>query len=135
MKGTVERITSKQVNTKYGMKPAYKAKIGDTWVDVGFKKPVFNEGDEVEFEVVGQYNKLTTVTVLSSGGGGTGGSNAGGTSRDRVIVRQNALSHATALVIAMLPEKKPSSDVVAERVMQLAEKFEGWVLDRGEQEE
>lgn len=120
IKGVVEVIRSRQVDTKYGTKPAYSAKVGEDWIDIGFKKPSFNKGDMIEAEVEGQYNKLKSVKVV--GNGGSSGSN-----RDRVIVRQNALGHATQIALAKAPEDSTSSEV-AEVVIKLAEKFEAWVL-------
>lgn len=125
MKGTVEVVTSKMVDTKYGSKPAYRAKVGDTWIDVGFKKPPFQKGDVIEYEVEGQYNKLVSAKVVSSGASAA----APAGNRDRIIVRQNALGHATQIVLALLPDERPSTEVVAERVTQIASRLEHWVMD------
>jgi len=37
--GTVERISSKEVVTKYGTKPVYGICVGGTWFNLGFTKP------------------------------------------------------------------------------------------------
>lgn len=68
-----------------------------------------NVGDTVtfnwDFDKTGKYRNIGKggVSVITSGGGsapssGGGGASSGG--RDAVIVRQNALAHATALVVA-----------------------------------
>ncbi|RMH16983.1 MAG: hypothetical protein D6698_08950 [Gammaproteobacteria bacterium] len=134
IKGEVGFIKTRQVSTKRGMVTAYSIKLEDgPWISFGFKKPDFSKGDVVEFDVQGEYNDCKAHRIVSKDSG-TGGAPAASSNRDRTIVRQNALGHATTIALALLPEKKPSSEVVAERVIKLAEKFEHWVMGDKEEE-
>lgn len=98
------------------------------------------DGDFVEFEyeVVQKgsqtfYNVSGNVTVTKAersaapaGGGGGGGSSQ----RERHIIRQNVLSHATALVVAM-PLGAIMDDVVSD-VLEVAARLEEYVLGEAE---
>ena len=84
----VESITSKDVTTKFGPKPAYRVKANGEWYSYGFKKPAFKEGDTINFSATeGKYGKEidpASVKTLSSGssaavaGGVATGLNASG---------------------------------------------------------
>ena len=39
MTGVVEAESTKDVTTKWGVKPTYSIKVNGTWVKCGFKKP------------------------------------------------------------------------------------------------
>ena len=120
MTGTVESISTKDVNTKFGTKPTFSMKVNGTWIKCGFKDPGVQVGYEVEFDgISGTYGVETkSVNVLKKGGGtlapakeaSVGAPKAvyGGSKvfpipalhGDRAIVRQNALARATDLYIA-----------------------------------
>lgn len=116
--GTLDTISSKTINTKFGPKLKYSVKIDGTWYDAGWKKPTVSEGTTVQFEFKdGTYGKeLTTGLTPAVAGLGAGTSVAAkpaGTDKprgkfdaapfpvpaldpSRSIIRQNALRHATA---------------------------------------
>jgi hypothetical protein len=101
MKGVVEKVAG----TGKGLM------IGGEWYNTA--KPAMiagvKVGDEVEFKNSGKWIQ-STANVLNAGGGGApsaGGSGGGSRSpqsdlkisKDRCIVRQNAMAHATQIVI------------------------------------
>jgi hypothetical protein len=127
MSGIVEATSTKEVTTKFGVKPTYSMKVEGKWVKCGFKNPGVNAGDNVDFDAVaGTYGLETkSVNILSRAGAAatvaSGASTAVGTSAtysskagsfggkvfpipalhgDRSIVRQNALARATELYVA-----------------------------------
>ena len=69
----VSRITSKTVTTKFGPKPSYSIQADGEWYNYGFKKPPFNEGDEVNFtfteNTYGKQVDAATVRVINKGSG------------------------------------------------------------------
>ena len=114
--GTVSNVASRQVNTKFGPKPAYDIFIDGTKYSAGFKKPVVAIGDAVEFEFkTSQYgNEIVSITKTGAGspppanasaavaavratgfsGGGKGVFPIPALDGQRAIVRQNALTNA-----------------------------------------
>lgn len=120
MTGTVESISTKDVNTKFGTKPTFSMKVNGTWIKCGFKDPGVQVGYEVEFDgISGTYGVETkSVNVLKKGGGTLAPAKEASVSApkavyggskvfpipalhgDRAIVRQNALARATDLYIA-----------------------------------
>jgi hypothetical protein len=120
---TIESITTKTVTTKYGPKPAYSIKAGGEWFNYGFKKPTFNEGDEVDFKYsetsYGKEVDGSSVRLISKGEGKVAGPSStapvapskpfyGPSPKvfpipplhgDRAIVRQNSITNATKLVM------------------------------------
>ena len=120
MTGTVESISTKDVNTKFGTKPTFSMKVNGTWIKCGFKDPGVQVGYEVEFDgISGTYGVETkSVNVLKKGGGTPAPAKEASVSApkavyggskvfpipalhgDRAIVRQNALARATDLYIA-----------------------------------
>jgi hypothetical protein len=127
MTGIVEAVSTKDVNTKFGLKPTYSMKVDGNWVKCGFKTHGASVGDEVEFDGnTGTYGMETkAVNVIRRGVGaapstGVTSSTApaaptktyggGGFKEkvfpipalhgDRAIVRQNALARATDIFIA-----------------------------------
>jgi hypothetical protein len=69
----ISKIATKTVNTKFGAKSAYSIQADGEWYSYGFKKPAFNEGDEVNFSFTdGTYGKsvdVATVRVITKGSG------------------------------------------------------------------
>ena len=129
MTGVVEAVSTKDVTTKFGIKPTYSFKVNGTWVKCGFKNPNVDVGYTVDFDgVTGTYGleaKTVNITARSAPTGGAtaaasgtstpvptkafGGGSGGYKEKvfpipalhgDRAIVRQNALARATDLYIA-----------------------------------
>lgn len=126
--GVVEAISTKDVNTKFGVKPTYSVKVNGQWVKCGFKNPNVEVGYTVDFDgVTGTYGIETkainilsksisapttaaTTSVPSNTGSAGGGKTWGGSKErvfpipalhgDRSIIRQNALARATDIYIA-----------------------------------
>jgi hypothetical protein len=127
MTGIVEAVSTKDVNTKFGLKPTFSMKVNGNWVKCGFKSHNASVGDEVEFDGnTGTYGMETkAVNIIRKGAGAA--PSAGVTSStapaapaksyggggfkekvfpipalhgDRAIVRQNALARATDIFIA-----------------------------------
>ena len=155
MTGVVEAVSTKDVNTKFGVKPTYSFKVGGNWIKSGFKNPNVSAGDTVEFDgVTGTYGVETkAVAVLSKGAGivpmatppstvTVGAPTATKASYgsykekvfpipalhgDRAIVRQNALARATDLYIAARGGKPFDLEVsTLELVIKFARKFESY---------
>jgi len=69
----IENITTKEVTTKFGPKPAYTITAGGERFSYGFKKPAFAIGDEVDFQYTentyGKNVDLASVQMLKKGTG------------------------------------------------------------------
>jgi len=125
MTGIVEAVSTKDVNTKFGLKPTFSMKVNGSWVKCGFKSHNASVGDEVEFDGnTGTYGMETkAVNIIRKGAGApppavsVTSSTAGAAPKayggykekvfpipalhgDRSIVRQNALARATDVFIA-----------------------------------
>ena len=126
MTGIVEAVSTKDVNTKFGLKPTFSMKVNGNWVKCGFKSHNASVGDEVEFDGnTGTYGMETKAVNIIRKGAGAAAPAAGVTSStagtpvtktyggykekvfpipalhgDRSIVRQNALARATDVFIA-----------------------------------
>lgn len=153
--GIVESITSKDINTKYGLKKKYSVKIDGTWYDAGWKKPTVAEGTTVTFN-----SKDTTYgreldgglvpTVAGLGAGTSTAAKPAATTRgkydavpfpvppldpSRSIIRQNALRHATATVNMQLEQARhagvgtssPSISQIVESVVHAARQYEEYI--------
>ena len=153
MTGIVEAVSTKDVNTKFGLKPTFSMKVNGTWVKCGFKSHNASVGDEVEFDGnTGTYGMETkAVNIIRKGAGGAAPS-AGVTSStagaapakaysgfkekvfpipalhgDRAIVRQNALARATDLYIAAHGGKPFGlEEATLDMVIKFARKFEAY---------
>lgn len=153
MSYTVENITSKEVMTKFGKKPAYSIRANGEWFNYGFKKPPFAIGDEVDFQFTeNSYGKnvdLASLRTISKGSGAPAPVSAptspskpsyGPVAKvfpipplhgDRAIVRQNSITNATKAVVditAMFADKKNPVlfDELAETIISMARKFEAY---------
>lgn len=152
----IETMSTKQVKTKFGMKPTFSMKADGEWYGCGFKKPPCSEGDTVDFTFTeGTYGKVIdegSIKVISRGaiGGAVLGAvdvpkSAGSAGKpygppakpfpipalhgDRAIVRQNALTNAREAVVAAMSSGKGFAldiDVFATQVIALARKFEAY---------
>ena len=153
MSGVVEAVSTKDVTTKFGVKPTYSFKVNGTWIKCGFKNPSVDVGYTVDFDgVTGTYgietkavNILsraiatpvvtastavpTTVAPKSYGGGGYKDKvfPIPALHGDRAIVRQNALARATDLYIAARGGKPFELEAsTLDLVIKLARKFEAY---------
>ena len=155
MNGVVEAVSTKDVTTKFGVKPTYSMKINGAWVKCGFKNPGVDVGYTVDFDgVAGTYGLETkAVNIVSRTApaatapivGGTiavtpaakSYSGGGGYKEkvfpipalhgDRAIVRQNALARATDLYIAARGGKPfELEEGTLDLVIKLARKFEAY---------
>jgi hypothetical protein len=153
MTGIVEAVSTKEVSTKFGVKPTWSLKVNGTWVKAGFKDPKTKAGDEVEFDgVTTTYGLETkTVNIIKVGTGVVPVAAPVVTSStvtavpktsyaradkvfpipplhgDRSIVRQNALARATDLYIGARGGKPFEFDVASlDLVISFARKFEAY---------
>jgi hypothetical protein len=116
----IENITTKEVTTKFGPKPAYTIVAGGERFSYGFKKPMFAIGDEIDFQFTentyGKNVDLTSVQMLKKGTGAPTPSTSSASPVkapysppskvfpipllhcDRAIVRQNSITNATKAV-------------------------------------
>jgi hypothetical protein len=149
MSGTIEQISTKEVNTKFGPKPTYSFKCDGNWIKHGFKNPNVNVGDVVEFDgESGTYGVETkSVRIVSKGSGPAVSVTSSASSPrpsggsygnrifpipplhgDRSIVRQNALARATELYVGARGGKPFDLDVdeTCGLVIGIARKFEAY---------
>ena len=153
MTGVVEQISTKDVTTKFGVKPTFSFKIDSGWVKCGFKNPKVNVGDEVQFNGnSGTYGLEGTDIVITAKGAGApvavlGSSSAAVSSvprssppsysskvfpipplhGDRSIVRQNALARATELFIGGRGGKTFDFDEASTKIIiSIARQFEAY---------
>jgi hypothetical protein len=122
MTGVVEQVSSKDVTTKWGVKPTFSIKVNGQWIKTGFKSPGVVSGDEVSFDAETTTYGIETKVVNKIAGGGSSPVKAFVDPHpgkvpsvvpayskvfpipplhgDRSIVRQNALNRATDVYIA-----------------------------------
>lgn len=149
----IEKITSKEVTTRFGKKPAYSVFASGEWFSYGFKEPMFAIGDEVDFQFTeNSYGKnidLKSLRTIAKGGGAAPPVSAptspskpsyGPPAKvfpipplhgDRAIVRQNSITNATKAVVDvtnMFADKKSSVnfDDLADKIINMARKFEAY---------
>ena len=127
---------------KFG-KFSLKLEDNDTWYNSQYEIKA-SKGDTVEFDDAGKkyVNKLRVIgggSAPSSSGAGSTASAGGTSNRDRSIIRQNSLAHATALMRSSITAEDPRTwDNVADDVIELARKFEAYSsgdLDKLDKEE
>ena len=117
--GVVSAMSSKEVNTKWGMKPTYSFQVDGTWFKTGFKKGKMNKGDNIQFSYTeGAYGNDVDVGSITVVGADAPTSPAPAAQRapsptygskgvfpippldgQRAIVRQNALTNARELYV------------------------------------
>ena len=149
----VENITTKEVTTKFGPKPAYTVVANGERFSYGFKKPTFGIGDEVDFQYTdGTYGKsvdLASVRLIKKGAGGASAAPTAAASApakgsytpaakvfpipplhgDRAIVRQNSITNATKAVSDWIGSDGVSVgnlDEYAETIIRIARMFEAY---------
>ena len=162
MNGVIEAVTTKEVTTKFGVKPTWSIKVGGKWVKCGFKDPKVEAGYTVDFDAVaGTYGletkavniisrnstlpSATTAAPTSPSTGVKAYSGGYGSAKvfpipalhgDRAIVRQNALARATDLYIAARggkPFELEASNL--DLVIAFARKFEAYTAGDLDMEE
>lgn len=146
----VENITTKEVTTKFGPKPAYTIVANGERFSYGFKKPAFKIGDEIDFQFTentyGKNVDLTSVQLIAKGTGAPAPSASPSTAPakaygapakvfpipalhgDRAIVRQNSITNATKAV-ADFPDSTDHTatmDAYADLIIHVARKFEAY---------
>jgi hypothetical protein len=127
--GTVTATSTKKVNTKYGEKDTFSICVDGVWYSNGFTQPTVDKGDTVTLEHDGgKYKNIISVSKTAGGGAAApsgGGTSRGGTDVQRAIIRQNALAHATSVVLATKPAKQDRADVIKD-VITAARCFEAY---------
>ena len=149
MSYTIENITTKEVTTKFGPKPAYTIIANGERFSYGFKKPTFGIGDEIDFQFTentyGKNVDLTSVQMIKKGSGGTPVTASASPAKapysppakvfpipllhgDRAIVRQNSITNATKAVCDYVGSKEDVATIqdYAEIIIEIARKFEAY---------
>lgn len=144
----IENITQKDVNTKFGPKPAYSIVANGDRFSYGFKKPAFKIGDTIDFQFTentyGKNVDLTSVRLLTKGDGATPTPTTGSPGKapyspptrpfpipalhgDRAIVRQNSITNATKMVVdSVIQTDTADWEALAENVILIARMFEAY---------
>ena len=145
MSYVIENITSKEVNTKFGPKPAFSIKTSEGWFSYGFKKPAFAIGDEVDFQYTentyGKNVDHASVKMITKGAGAAAPAAAaaprsGGYPAkvfpipalhgDRAIIRQNSVTNATKIVTDFGLESYADAEEIAVEVIRIARVLESY---------
>lgn len=149
MSYTIENITTKEVTTKFGPKPAYTIVANGERFSYGFKKPTFGIGDEIDFQYTentyGKNVDLTSVQMIKKGSGGTPVTASSSPAKapysppakvfpipllhgDRAIVRQNSVTNATKAVADILGKTEYSGTIedYASEIVRVARMFEAY---------
>lgn len=142
-KGNVERINSREVNTKNGPQTAWSMLVkgpdgSENWYGLGFSKPQFREGSSISFQASqnprGYWDaENSSVKVLKESAPSGGGSSSGGvaalSNRDKSITLQTAFKVAPDIVNIMLAaevlsfpktKKEASQDAIIELTTKIA---------------
>jgi hypothetical protein len=147
----IENITSKDVNTKFGPKPAFSIMANGERFSYGFKKPTFQIGDEVDFQFTentyGKNVDLTSVRLIAKGAGAPPPATSSAPSTpatrpaygapkpfpipalhgDRAIIRQNSITNATKLFGDMTDfTNTPDYSTAADTIISIARMFEAY---------
>jgi len=148
MSYTIENITTKEVTTKFGPKPAYTIIANGERFSYGFKKPTFAIGDEIDFQFTentyGKNVDLTSVQMIKKGTGVPATASASPAKApysppskvfpipllhgDRAIVRQNSITNATKAVCDYLDSNEGVETIqsYADLIIEIARKFEAY---------
>jgi len=144
----IENITTKEVTTKFGPKPAYTIVAGGERFSYGFKKPAFAIGDEVDFQYTentyGKNVDLASVQMIKKGvGAPTPSTSTASPGKapysppskvfpipllhgDRAIVRQNSITNATKAVCDFIDDNPDTIEQYAETIIKVARMFEAY---------
>jgi hypothetical protein len=144
--GVVESMGTKEVKTRFGMKPTYSAKVDGEWFKLGFTKPTFGKGDSISFNysesTYGMEMDVKSVVVAASTGVGGVPTSAAAPSRpaytggkgvfpippldgQRSIVRQSSLTNARELYVTM-GTADTTVDEAAHEIIRIAKIFEAY---------
>ena len=147
MSYTIENITTKEVTTKFGPKPAYTIIANGERFSYGFKKPTFGIGDEIDFQYTentyGKNVDLTSVQMIKKGTGAPATASASPAKApysppskvfpipllhgDRAIVRQNSVTNATKAMGDFVSDKDGISiEDYASEILRVARMFEAY---------
>lgn len=148
MSYTIENITTKEVTTKFGPKPAYTIVANGERFSYGFKKPTFAIGDEIDFQYTentyGKNVDLTSVQMIKKGTGAPATASASPAKSayspptkvfpipplhgDRAIVRQNSITNATKAIadIRNMTEFSGTINEYASEIIRVARMFEAY---------
>ncbi len=146
--GAVEQVGTKPVNTKYGTKNTYSAKVAGQWYQFGFKDPKLSVGEAVSFEYTpGKYGNEANATTITRGAaptttadpapapavvraafGSKGAFPIPALDGQRAIVRQNAITNAREMYVASKGGKGFALDFQQDalNVIEIAKMFEAW---------
>jgi hypothetical protein len=144
----IENITTKDVNTKFGPKPAYTIMANGERFSYGFKKPTFAIGDEIDFQFTestyGKQVDPVSVRMIKKGSGAAAPAASAAPTKsytpptkvfpipplhgDRAIVRQNSITNATKLIADMQSKSKEVRNEVelANTIIEIAKMFEAY---------
>ncbi len=144
----IENITTKEVTTKFGPKPAYTITASGERFSYGFKKPAFAIGDEVDFQYTentyGKNVDLASVQMIKKGTGApTPSAPTASPAKapysppskvfpipllhgDRAIVRQNSITNATKAVADFSGVAAHDISDYADLIITVARKFEAY---------
>lgn len=148
----IENITTKEVTTKFGPKPAYTIMANGERFSYGFKKPAFAIGDEIDFQYTenayGKNVDMASVQMIKKGAGApTPSASSASPGKapysppakvfpipllhgDRAIVRQNSVTNATKAVCDFAGwaggDSPEDIDSYAEMIIAVARKFEAY---------
>lgn len=127
LEGNVDAINSRTVTTKYGDKPVYSMQVAGTQVDLGFKRPEFQQGEYVKLTI--EKNRFGKYEIVKANGNGgtatmsstTSTSSAPSTRRFPVasdsyeigIIRQNALTNAVNYHANVVKDKADVEAIIA----------------------
>jgi len=132
IKGIVETRKEGTAKTKRGNVPTTNLKINGDWYNC-FKDYGAQEGDTVivDYEMNGQYTNVQKITVLAGESAPKpnvfDSAPKNNTNVQKSIVRQNALSHATSVVLNKDIVKDYNNDDIANEIIRVAQKFENYV--------
>ena len=149
MSYTIENITTKEVTTKFGPKPAYTIIANGERFSYGFKKPTFGIGDEIDFQFTentyGKNVDLTSVQMIKKGSGVAPTTASASPAKapysppakvfpipllhgDRAIVRQNSITNATKAVqdFGVEDPENLSLEDYASLIIKVARMFEAY---------
>jgi len=130
IKGIVETRKDGTAKTKRGNVPTTNLKVNGDWYNC-FTDYGAQEGDTVivNYEMNGNYTNVSKITVLAGESAPKTiiNNTASNTSIQQSIVRQNALSHATKIVLRV-DTSAANNDRVAQEVIRLAKLLEQYVI-------
>ena len=144
----IENITTKDVNTKFGPKPAYTIMANGEKFSYGFKKPTFAIGDEIDFQFTestyGKQVDPVSVRMIKKGSGTITATVSSAPTKtytpptkvfpipplhgDRAIVRQNSVTNATKVVVDSYIKSKEVANPIelANAIVEVAKIFEAY---------